>query len=193
MPQKLRHFRVPEGFRGRSKVEVQLWWIVQETIFAWSPQFAYPFRAWLLRRFGATVGRRVLLRPSAKFTYPWKITLGDDVWVGDNAVLYSLGEITVASDSVVSQGCYLCAGDHDYRVSSFPIRARPITVGSGAWLAADVFVAPGVKIEDGVVVGARSSVFSDLPKNYVCFGSPCKPVKPRECVDVDLDIGWGRQ
>ncbi|HZK48193.1 MAG TPA: colanic acid biosynthesis acetyltransferase WcaF, partial [Thermoleophilia bacterium] len=69
--QDLSQFQIPDGFRGRSRVAVQLWWLVQSTVFRWSPQVAYGFRRWLLRRFGAKVGSHVLVRPSASTTYPW--------------------------------------------------------------------------------------------------------------------------
>jgi putative colanic acid biosynthesis acetyltransferase WcaF len=109
-------------------------------------------------------------------TYPWKVSIGDHAWVGDDAVLYSLGEIEIGANAVVSQRSYLCAADHDHTQVDFPIRSRKITIGAQAWLAADVFVAPGVTI------GARSSVFKDMPAGMVCFGYPCVPVKPRVMV-----------
>ena len=179
MIQDLSSFRMPAGFRGRSTVVVQLWWLVQSTLFRGSPQFAYSFRRWLLRLFGAQVGRGVVIRPSVTITYPWKVTMGDYAWVGDNVVLYSLGEIEIGADAVVSQSSYLCAADHDYTDPSFPIRSRKITIGPAAWVAADVFVAPGVTIGRAAVIGARSSVFADMPAGMVCFGYPCKPVKQR--------------
>ena len=76
----------------------------------------------------------------------------------------------------------MCAADHDHTQVDFPIRARKIVVGAQAWLAADVFVAPGVTIGEGAVIGARSSVFRDMPAGMVCFGYPCAPVKKREMV-----------
>ncbi|HDR9251110.1 putative colanic acid biosynthesis acetyltransferase [Burkholderia vietnamiensis] len=178
--QDLSKFRVPDGFRGRSAWFVQLWWLVQATVFRHSPQLAYGFRAWLLRCFGAKVGVNTVIRPKVTITYPWKVSIGDFSWIGDDAVLYSLGEIEVQAHAVISQRSYLCAGDHDYRDASFPIRGRPIIIEEQAWLAADVFVAPGTVVGRGAVVGARSSVFQDLPAWTVCVGSPCRPVKPRE-------------
>lgn len=177
--QKLSLFRLPLGFRGKSPIFIQIWWMVQSTLFGCSPQFAYRYRASLLRLFGARVGSNTIIRASARITYPWKVTIGDSVWIGDDVVLYSLGEIKIGNNAVVSQKSYLCAGDHDYQIASFPIRARAIYIGEEAWVASDVFIAPGVTIGKGAVIGARSSVFSDMPEGMVCMGSPCKPVKPR--------------
>lgn len=177
--QDLSLFRLPDGFRGRSAIVVQLWWFVQSTFFAWSPQFAYPFRAWLLRCFGAEVGRRTVIRPSVQITYPWHVKLGDHVWIGDDVVLYSLGNISVGHNSVISQRSYICAGDHDYSDVSFPIRARPIIIRQEVWIGTDVFVGPGVTIGNGAVIGARSSVFRSLDGENVYVGSPCQFVKAR--------------
>ena len=184
--QRLDLFRLPGNFRGRGVFTVQLWWIVQATLFKCSPQFAYGFRAWLLRAFGAAVGRGVIIRPTVTVTYPWKVVIGDYAWVGDDVVLYSLGEIDIGANAVVSQRTYLCSGDHDFSRVDFPIRSRKVTIGAQAWLAADVFVAPGVTIGEGTVIGARSSVFRDMPSGMVCFGYPCVPVKNRVLVDKPL-------
>jgi putative colanic acid biosynthesis acetyltransferase WcaF len=177
--QLLSSFRLPVGFRGRSAVIVQLWWLVQATLFTMSPQFMFGWRRWLLRLFGARVGKGVLIRPSAKVTYPWKVSIGDFAWIGDDVVLYSLGEIVIGKNAVVSQRSYLCAASHDYMQLDFPICDRKIYIGDQAWLATDVFVAPGVTIGEGAVIGARSSVFHDLPPLMVCVGTPAKPIKLR--------------
>lgn len=177
--QDLSAFRMPAGFRGRSAFAVQLWWLVQASLFRWSPQFAYGFRRWLLRLFGMRIGQGVLVRPSATVTYPWKVAIGDFSWIGDDAVLYSLGEIEIGHHTVVSQRSYVCAADHDHLRVDFPIRARPVRIGDEVWVGTDVFVGPGVTIGRGAVVGARSGVFADLPPAMVCLGTPCRPVKPR--------------
>ncbi len=177
--QDLSRFGLPPGFRGRSGVIVQLWFLVQTFLFRPSPQALYGWRRFLLRLFGAQVGQGVLVRPTAAITYPWKVTLGDHCWIGDEAVLYSLGEITVGAHAVVSQRAYLCTGAHDYATPTFDIYARPITIGEQAWVATDVFVAPGVQIGAGSVVGARSTVLHDLPPGMICYGSPAQPIRPR--------------
>jgi len=133
----------------------------------------------LLRLFGATIGKGVIVRPSVTTPYPWKLNIGDYSWIGDDVVLYSFAEITIGKDAVVSQKSYLCAGTHDYRSPTFDMQASPIVIEDEVWVAADVFVAPGVTIGKGAVVGSRSSVFTNLPEMMICMGSPARPVRSR--------------
>jgi putative colanic acid biosynthesis acetyltransferase WcaF len=174
--QDLRRFRSPPGFRGKPAVYVQLWWFAQAVLFGLSPHFMYGWRNWLLRRFGAKIGRGVRIRSSVRIQYPWKVSIGDWSWVGDETVLYSLERIEIGANVSISHRCYLCAGSHDYTRTDFPFVLDPqrtrIVVEDETWLANDVFVAPGVTIGRGAVVGARSSVFKSLPGMTVCFGNP---------------------
>ncbi|RMD58918.1 colanic acid biosynthesis acetyltransferase WcaF, partial [Candidatus Parcubacteria bacterium] len=158
---------------------VQLWWLVQGTLFALSPQALYGWRRFLLRLFGAKIGKKVLIRPSARITYPWKVRIGDYSWIGDHVELYSLGEIVIGSHVVISQRSYLCTGAHDYEKESFDIYAKKIVIEDEVWIATDVFVAPGVRIGRGAVIGARSSVFAEMPEAMICIGSPARSVRPR--------------
>jgi putative colanic acid biosynthesis acetyltransferase WcaF len=139
----------------------------------------YGWRRFLMRLFGAKIGKNVLIRPSARTTYPWKLQIGDYSWVGDNVELYTLGEITIGANTVISQRSYLCTGSHDFSTPSFEIFQKPIYIGSQVWIATDVFIAPGTIIGDGTVVGARSTVLSDLPEGMICYGNPAKTIKPR--------------
>lgn len=178
--QDLGLYKNPIGFRGKSVIVVQLWWIVQASFFSWSPQFLYGWRRFLLRLFGASIGSNVIIRPSVSVTYPWKVSIGDNSWIGDDVVLYSLGEIEIGENVVVSQKSYLCTGYHDYAKKAFPIFEKKIILKDECWLATDVYVAPGVEIGKGTVVGARSSVFQDLEGGKVYVGSPAKFLKNRE-------------
>jgi putative colanic acid biosynthesis acetyltransferase WcaF len=152
---------------------------VQATLFRWSPQFLYGWRRFLLRLFGAKVGKAILIRPTVEITYPWRISFGDNCWIGDHVILYSLGEIVIGHDSVISQKSYICTGSHDMHSPSFDILTKPVVIEPMVWIATDVFVAPGVTIGEGSVVGARSSVLKDLPCNMVCVGTPAVPIKRR--------------
>jgi putative colanic acid biosynthesis acetyltransferase WcaF len=177
--QNLNLYKTPKNFRGKSKIIVQLWWVVYALFFKPSPQFLYGFRRFLLRLFGAKIGKKVIIRPSAQITYPWKVTIGDYSWIGDEVVLYSLGEIEIGANTVISQKSYICTGSHDYLQIDFPIFAKKITIKDECWLATDVFVAPGITIDKGTVVGSRSSVYKDLPGNKICIGNPAQIIKNR--------------
>jgi len=165
--------------RGRPGWYVLLWWLVQAIVFPLSLQPMNGLRCGVLRLFGAKIGQQVLIRPTARFTYPWKVEIGDFSWIGDDVIFYSLERITLGKQVVVSQKTYLCTGDHDFTNPTFALKVAPIVIGNGAWVATDCFVAPGVTIGANTVVGARSSVFRSLPAGKVCVGSPCQVVRDR--------------
>jgi putative colanic acid biosynthesis acetyltransferase WcaF len=144
-----------------------------------SPQALYGWRRFLLRLFGCTLGPGVLIRPTAEITYPWKVSIGAFSWIGDQVTLYSLGEIDIADNVVVSQRSYLCTGSHDFSTPTFDIFAAPIVIEAESWIATDVFVAPGVRVGRGAVIGTRSTVLHDAPPMMICFGNPAKPIRPR--------------
>lgn len=161
--------------RGRPGWYILLWWIVQAIAFPLTPQPLNILRRALLRLFGARIGKGVLIRPTARFTYPWKVTIGDYSWIGDDVVLYSLDQIFIGEHCVISQKSYLCTGSHDLQDPAFGLKTASVTIGNGAWVAADCFVGPGVQIGANAVIGARSSVFTHIPPSQVSWGNPCRP------------------
>ena len=163
----------------RAKAGRALWYVVEATLFRFSPRPLYRCRNWLLRRFGARVHPSARIRPTVTVEVPWHLTVGPNTIVGDHVILYCLGEVNIGARTVVSQYTHVCAGTHDHARRDFPLLKVPVTIGADVWLAADVFVGPGVTVGDGVVVGARSNVFRDLPPWTICVGSPAKPVGPR--------------
>lgn len=178
--QDLSQFSNPPGFRGRSAVYVQIWWLVQATLFGMSPQFLYGWRRFLLKLFGAEIGKGVLVRPSARIVYPWKLKVGDYSWIGDFAEIYCLGPIVIGKNAVVSQHAYLCTGSHDIRSEAFDIFAKPILVEDEAWVAAGAFVYPGVTVARGSVVAARSVLRGATEPYGVYAGNPAVKISTRE-------------
>ena len=165
--------------RGKKGWIVIMWWLIQSSIFRFSFHNMYGWRNFLLRLFGAKIGQGVKVRSNAKFTYPWKVSIGDYSWIGDNVQFYSLDTICVGSNCVVSQESYLCTGSHNIKDPHFGLIVKPIIIKDGAWVASDVFVYPGVTINEMAVVAARSTVIKDIPANEVHAGSPAKYVKKR--------------
>lgn len=166
--------------RGRPGWYILLWWFVQAIVFPITPQPLNKVRCGVLRLFGAKIGKNVLIRPTARFTYPWKVQIEDYSWIGDNVVFYSLDRISIGSHCVISQKSYLCTGSHDPHDPAFGLEIGEIAIGNGAWIATDCFIAPGVQIGANAVIGARSSVFSSMPEQTVCWGTPCRSHRVRE-------------
>ena len=173
----------PHGLSNR--IARAAWSAVQGTVFRFSPRIAHRWRNLLLRLFGAQLHPTARVYPRARVWGPWNLTMGPCATIADDVDCYCVDRITLGERAIVSQYSYLCGATHDFERRSRPLTPRPITIGREVWIAADVFVAPGVTIGDNTVVGARSSVFTDLPANKVCFGSPARPVRHRAVRDDD--------
>ncbi len=167
------------------------WMITAKLLFRPSFHNWYGWRRLLLRLFGAKISRDVRIRPTAHIEIPWNIEIHEGAVVGDWAILYSLGHITIGRRAVVSQYAHLCAGTHDYHYRDFPLLRPPIVIGDGAWIAADAFVGPNVTVGAGSVIGARSSAFKSIPPDVVAVGNPAVPVKRRRIYDDEGEPDLG--
>ncbi len=178
MPQvDLSCYRNPLGFRN--KAGRALWGAVWLLLFRPSPFFLFGWRRFLLRLFGAKVGRGVNVYPSCRIWAPWNLEMGDYSCLSHHVECYSVAPVRIGAHAVVSQYSYLCTAGHDIADPHMKLVTAPITVGDGAWVAADVFVGPGVSIGDGAVVGARAAVFKDVPPGEVWGGNPARFIKKR--------------
>src|SRR5262245_28944495 len=167
----------PHGWRNRlARVVWSVAWLL---LFRISPRAFKRWRNLVLRLFGAQLHPTAVVYPSVRIWAPWNLSMDRYSCLADDVICYCLNRIHIGEQSVVSQYTYLCGGTHDFEHPHLPLVTAPIVIEDQVWVAADVFVAPGVRIGQGTVVGARSSVFSDLPPWKVCVGSPAKPIKDR--------------
>lgn len=164
----------------RNKAGRALWCMVWLLMFRPTPRHMDGWRRFLLRMFGAKIGHGARILGSARIWAPWNLEMGDYASLSEFTQCYCVAPIRIGAYATVSQFSFLCAATHDETDSRMALIAKPIVIGDQAWVAADVFVAPGVSIGQGCVVGARSSVFRDLPPWMVCHGSPARPVRTRE-------------
>jgi putative colanic acid biosynthesis acetyltransferase WcaF len=116
------------------------------------------FRPGLLRIFGADIGQGVLIRHRVRILWPWKLTVGDDCWIGEGAWLLNLEDITIGHDVCISQEAFLCTGSHDHNDPAFDFDNAPIRIGVGAWIAARATVLRGTDVPEGAVVTAGAVV-----------------------------------
>ncbi len=157
-----------------------MWGIVYWLLFRPSPRNLHRWRNWLLRLSGATLAPTARVYPRARCWAPWNLTMGEHSCIGDAVDVYCVAPVTIGAYSTVSQYSYLCTATHDHELPEHPLVTKPITIGSRCWMAADVFIGPGVIIGDGTVVGARSSVFDDLPEWVIATGTPARPQRSRK-------------
>ena len=160
-----------------NKVLRVLWLIVYVTLFRFSPR---PFHAWLsflLRCFGARIGKKCHIYGAAKIWAPWNLVCHSSACVADKVEIYNPVNVVLEEGATISQGAFLCTASHDYADASFPVIEAPITVGGHAWVAARAIVLMGVQIGERSVVGAGSVVTRNVPSHSVCAGNPARVVK----------------
>ena len=157
----------------------RLFWSVGRIVFRLTPRPCFGCRRVLLRLFGAQVGSNVNIYPSALIYYPWNLNIGDWSSIGEWALIYNLGTVSIGRRSTISQRAHLCAGTHDYRDPAMPLLKPPIQVADDAWICADAFLGPGVAIGEGAIVGARAVVTKNVAPWTVVVGNPARFVKNR--------------
>jgi putative colanic acid biosynthesis acetyltransferase WcaF len=165
------------------KLARTLWIAVWGLLFRPSPVVLRGWRRLLLRMFGATIGRGADPYPSVRIWAPWNLEMGDYSCVSHKVDCYCVDRIRIGAHATISQYSFLCTASHDITDPKMRLVTGPISVGEGAWVAADAFVGPGVSIGDGAVVGARSSVFKDVEAWAVVGGNPARFIKTRTLRD----------
>ena len=133
----------------------------------------------LLRLFGASIGLGGRIKPRVCITAPWNLTIGDYCWLGEGLWIDNLAKVVIGDHVCLSQGSFLCTGNHDFRSNQFDLRLGPITVHSEAWVAAQTVLAPGVTVGAGAVVSLGAVVLSDVPPFSIVRGNPAFIVNQR--------------
>lgn len=162
-----------------NKIARALWQTVWLLLYRPTPRILHTWRCFLLRIFGAKLGKAVHPYPSARIWAPWNLEMGDHSCLSESVDCYCVDRIVIGHHATVSQYSFLCTASHDFTRNDMPLVTAPIIIGDRAWVTSDVFVGPGVTIGDGAVVTARSSVFNDIEPWCVASGNPARPVRPR--------------
>ena len=155
-------------------------WGCAQPLFRFSPRPCFGWRRFLLRLFGAKIGQHAHIYRTVKISLPWNLNVGDYAAIGDEALIYNLGLITIQARATISHRAHLCAGTHDYIRADFPLLRPPITIGEQAWICADAFVGPGVTVGEGAIVGARAVAVRDVAPWTIVAGNPARFAKRRE-------------
>lgn len=168
------------SFGFKNKFARVLWGVVYLVLFRPSPRVCHNWRRWLLVLFGAQIGENSTVYPTAKIWLPENLQMGRSSSIGPNVDCYCVDKVVIGDNCIVSQYSYLCTASHDISSADFKLITAPIHICDQAWVAADVFIAPGVTVNEGSVVGARSSVYKDVPSWTVVGGNPARFIKERK-------------
>jgi putative colanic acid biosynthesis acetyltransferase WcaF len=175
----LSRYSVGHFDRGAGAWWEALWLVVNLLLFQLCPLKLSALKCAVLRLFGAKIGRGVSIKPQVKITFPWKLTLGNHVWLGEECWLLNLEHITIGDNVCISQRAFLCTGNHNYKSPVFDLIVQPIQIEEGAWIGANALVGPGVKVGSHAVLTAGSVATDDLQPFGIYRGYPALLFKQR--------------
>lgn len=178
-------FEGPAPFSMSHKMIRVLWRISWLLLAAWTPPQLRVWRVFLLRAFGAKIGAQADVRGSAKVWFPPNLTMGNHTILAEGVRCYNMAMITIHPRTIISQRCFLCAGDHDFRAANMPLVTKPIEIGPGAWVAAEAMIGPGASVAQNCIVGGRAVVFGALEPGGIYVGNPAQKVGIREERDAN--------
>jgi putative colanic acid biosynthesis acetyltransferase WcaF len=166
--------------KGRSIFTMALWHFVGSPIVRSNFLPVSGVKCLVLRLFGARIGRGVYAKPGLRVKFPWYLTVGDHCWLGEDAWIDNLAPVTIGSHVCISQGAYLCTGNHDWTAPNMKLFRRPIVLENGSWVGARSTICPGVTLHEGAIAAAGSVVTKDILPFQVCAGNPAVYVRSRK-------------
>ncbi len=178
--QQLNRYRTPPTWHpGASWLVQSLWFCLGAPLLSarWLP--GSPWRVALLRAFGARIGSGCRLKPGLRVKFPWRLVLGHHCWLAEDAWIDNLAHVTLGDRVCLSQGAYLCTGNHNFRSPGFELLLGPITIGDDAWIAARAVLAPNAQIGHGAVVALGAVVSGAVPAGAIVRGNPAVVVGQR--------------
>ncbi len=174
--------------RGAGKIKECLWLFISLILFRFCPFSFSALKRAVLRVFGARIGRGVVIKPQVKITFPWKLEIGNHVWLGEECWLLNLERITIGDNVCISQRAFLCTGNHNYKSRAFDLVVKAIVIEDGGWIGAGAWVGPGVVVHSHAVLTAGSVAAQDLDGHSIHRGNPAVPIKPRVIGDGQTEL-----
>jgi len=168
-----------ELVRGRSRFVELLWILFGAPLLASRIMLSAAVRSGLLRLFGAKIGKHMYMKPGVRVKFPWYLTVGDYCWIGEDVWIDNLAPVSIGSHVCVSQGAYLCTGNHDWSKPNLKLFTRPITLERGCWVGAKTLVGPGVTVKEGAILTAGGVATKDLQAFAIYAGNPAVFIKRR--------------
>ena len=185
MSGKLNSFDSSTFDKGAGKIK-QFFWMLTNALFlrsSWLPFMGV--KIILLKLFGAKIGKGLVIKPAVNIKFPWKLTIGDYVWLGENVWIDNLDYVKIGANVCISQGAILLTGNHDYTISSFDYRNSPICIEDGVWIGAKTVVCPGVVCKSHAILTVGSIATKNLESFTIYQGNPAKAIRKRKIKVVE--------
>jgi putative colanic acid biosynthesis acetyltransferase WcaF len=165
---------------GRSAIVRALWFFVGAPLVRASLLPSSQIRIFLLRLFGARIGDGVVLKPGIRIKYPWRLSIGDNCWIGEDSWLDTVGNISLGCNVCISQAAYLCTGNHDWKDPAFGLIVKDIILRDGSWVGAKAVICPGVELGHCAVAAAGSVISKNVPSFEIHGGNPATFLRIRD-------------
>ncbi|MGN6485200.1 MAG: WcaF family extracellular polysaccharide biosynthesis acetyltransferase [Thermomicrobiales bacterium] len=171
-------------YKPGKPVWYRLAWIGVEWLTLLNPVFlSSGLKTRILRAFGASIGRNVYIKPNVHVKHPWRLTVGDNTWLGERAWIDNLVPVTIGANACISQGAYLCTGNHDWADPGMGMTPQPIVIGEGAWVGAFAKIGPGVTVGEEAIVTLGSVLLKDAEPRGIYQGNPAVRIRTRTIRD----------
>ena len=167
-------------YKAGPKLKTLLWFFINYYVFNSAFPWPYKAKSFLLKIFGAKVGKRLVIKPKVRIKNPWRLSLGDNCWIGESVWIDNLVQVDIGDNVSISQGAMLLTGNHDYTLSSFPYRLGEIVIEEGSWIGAQSTVCPGVTCRSHSILTVNSVATKDLAAWSINAGNPAKYMRSRE-------------
>ena len=173
--------------KSYTKIEyiLRILWTISSPLFTFSPRNCFFWRSFLLRIYGAKIGKNVHIYPSAKIYIPWNLQIADFSSIGEWALIYNIGMVQIGRGVTISHKAQICSGTHQYETPDLPLIKKPITKDDYVWICTEAYVGPGCNLGEGAIIGAKSVVVKNINKWEIVAGNPAKYLKKRKLTSLE--------
>jgi putative colanic acid biosynthesis acetyltransferase WcaF len=168
-----------DWFVPGSKTKIILWTLISALLFRTSLPVPSAIKVAILKKFGAQIGKGVVIKPNVNIKYPWKLNIGEYTWIGENVWIDNLDVVNIGDNCCLSQGCYLLTGNHNFTLSTFDLVISEINIENEAWVGAKSVVCPGVTLHRASILTVGSIATKDLDVLSIYQGNPAIKIKKR--------------
>jgi putative colanic acid biosynthesis acetyltransferase WcaF len=167
-------------YKAGPTIKVVVWYLINYTVFNSFIPWPYSFKNLLLKLFGAKMGKGIVIKPRVRIKNPWRLTIGDNCWIGESVWIDNLEYVSIGNNVSISQGALLLTGNHDYTISNFPYRLGKITIEDGVWIGARTVVCPGITCKSHSILTVNSVAAKSLEAWKIYTGNPAIEVRERK-------------